>query len=510
MIAEAQPEYLYSAQDSQAFDRWLIDSLGVPGLLLMENAGAGATRYLLEVARSHLERVAVVGGVGQNGGDAWVVARHLLEQGVAAEVFVVGDPAAITGDAKTQFELMRKLGVEVRRFESFDAQFEPDSYSLLVDGLFGTGLSRPLQGVFAEAVLFMDACAEKIFSLDMPSGICASTGRILGTEAVRAHWTATFAGHKRGLFQHPGAAHAGQVRVVGIGAPPAGARFASARLFDEREARMYLRTLRLDAGFHKGRGGHVAVVGGAEGMTGAALLAGRAALRAGAGKVTIFTRSKATACAELMVRPLKDDLLSELERLSVNSLLLGPGIGRDTVAANVVEQVIDKWGGALTLDADALRLVARSADNLLGASASVVLTPHPGEAAELLRIDSVDVQADRFTAARQLCALGADAAILKGAYSVVAVDERWFELAQSKELVCSGDVPALAVPGSGDVLAGMVAALRAQLARPDELWKCVALATRWHAMAGARLPSVGTLAGEIAEALPAVIHPPTQ
>ncbi len=506
MLTEAHPTYLHTARDAKAFDEWVIESVGVPGLLLMENAGAGATRYLLEVAGEHLDRVAIVGGLGQNGGDAWVVARHLFERGIHADVFVVGDPAKISGDAKVQFELLTKLGIETKRFESFESEFEPDSYSLMVDGIFGTGLSRPPEGVFAEAVMFIDACAERVFSLDVPSGICASTGQMLGREAVRAHWTATFGAHKRGLHQQPGAAHAGETRLVPLGAPHAGARFASARVFDESEARLYLRMLRLEPGFHKGRGGHVAVVGGAEGMTGAAMLAGRAALRAGAGKATVFTRAAVSeGPAELMLRSIGDGLVDELERLGVTSLLLGPGLGRDADAAALTEEVVGRWKGALSLDADALIALGPKPNSLQSSSASIVITPHPGEAAHLLGTDVASVQADRFAAARALCELGVDVAILKGAYTVVAVAEPWFELAQARELVCSGDVPALAVPGSGDVLGGAIAALRGQFERSDDVWKCAALGVRWHSMAGAGRSHVGTLAGEIADALPRVL-----
>lgn len=486
----------------RAVDRHAVAVLGLPSLALMESAGAGATAALVERFAARLERVCVVGGTGQNGGDAWVVARQLLARGVTPRCVLVGDEAQVHGDAQLNLGVLRALGVRVEVVLTADASDALEAAladaTLVVDGLFGTGLSRPLEGLAAHAVARINSAEAPVVALDLPSGIDADTGAALGV-AVRAALTTTFAAHKRGLHQHPGVAHAGEVVLVSIGVP-AGA-LAPAQLVDRRDVAALVALRAEDA--HKGTAGHVVVFAGSPGHTGAAVLAGLGALRGGAGLVTLAPRAEARAAIdgkllELMSAALPADV-EDAARAAValcegkRAAVLGPGFGYADALARTLALSLPV---PCVLDADALTALGAEPELLRSASAQRVLTPHPGEAARLLGTSVSAVQSDRFAAAARLAERAGHLVVLKGARTLLATPD-------GQVRVCAEGTPALGVAGTGDVLAGAIAA---QLAGQSgtALLDAVTAAVVLHAVAGtlAARADRGLLAHEVADALP--------
>ena len=273
-----------------------MDELGIVSLVLMENAGRGATAAICEVFGDRLSRVVLVGGPGQNGGDAWVIARRLTLLGHRPLAVLVGEASRLRGDAHANWALLGDLGIETVEVAPEHAASIGEHLAdatLIVDGLFGTGLDRPIAGGYADAIAAMDGAVAPLVALDLPSGLDADTGAIFGI-APHAALTVTFAGHKRGLHQYPGVEHAGEVRVADIGIPIGSSPAAS--LWTRDDLGTLIAPRAGDA--HKGTNGHLLVIGGAPGKTGAAVLAGRAAFRAGAGLVTIGARADARAALE--------------------------------------------------------------------------------------------------------------------------------------------------------------------------------------------------------------------
>lgn len=497
---------LLGRDESRAIDAAAI-SAGVPGLVLMENAGRGAADVLASrMAGERLRAPLVVGGLGQNGGDAWVLARHLLVRGIRAEVALLGDPAKVTGDARTNLDALRGLGVDVQvlgageldRLEAMAARA-----SVIVDGIFGTGLDRAIEGFRADAIARLARAVAPSFALDLPSGIDADTGAVLGV-VLPAAITATFAAHKRGLHQHPGVDHAGDVVCVDIGVPAPSARAGTssqAVLLERGDLAALVPPRARDA--HKGSAGHVAVFAGSPGRTGAALLAGVGAMRAGAGLVTLAPRGPARAALDAKVVELMTTEIPEALEAGVAAALrecagrasgvLGPGLGLDATARAFATRVAVEAPIPLVIDADALTALATDPAALRQARAPRVLTPHPGEAGRLLAIGTAEVQAARYRAAEQLAARTGQVVVLKGARTIVASPGRL--------AVCPAGTPALGVAGTGDVLSGIVAAMLAAIEDPFDAACAAVLA---HAIAGelAAESDRGLLAHEVADAVP--------
>jgi hydroxyethylthiazole kinase-like uncharacterized protein yjeF len=376
---------------------------------------------------------------------------------------------------------------------------------LIVDGMFGTGLDRPVQGFQAEVIERLNRARGLRVALDIPSGIDANSGSVLGV-AVRAALTLTFAAHKRGLHQHPGAAHAGEMVCVSIGVPaPAPGRFDFGEPeYAALEAADVCQLLPLRAAdTHKGRGGHVLVVAGAPGRTGAAVLSGHAALRAGAGLVTLCPRAGARAALdakvlELMTSDMPADVEAAIahvveEMRTKQAAVIGPGLGTDPDGSQLAQRLALELQAPCVLDADALTAFRGQARALRKAAGPRVLTPHPAEAARLLGCDTEQVQSDRYRAALQLAAESGAVTVLKGARTLIATPA-------GKVRVCPLDVPALAVAGTGDVLTGIAAAVLTQRAAAE----AAACAVYLHAAAGAYAAAAdrGLLAHEVADAVP--------
>ena len=493
---------LFTREESRDVDRAAMDELGIVSLVLMENAGRGGTVAICEVFGDCLGRVVLVGGPGQNGGDAWVIARRLTLLGHRPLAVLVGDASRLRGDAQANWVLLSKLGVETLEVSPEHAASigeHLEDATLVVDGLFGTGLDRAITGGYADAIAAMDRAAAPLVALDLPSGLDADTGAIFGI-APHAALTVTFAGHKRGLHQFPGVEHAGEVRVADIGIPSRSSPAASLWTRDDLGALIAPRA----GDAHKGTNGHLLVIGGAPGKTGAAVLAGRAAFRAGAGLVTIGARADARAALEEKVIELMTTALpDEADQAAVLALcegkravVLGPGMGLDELGGTWARAVALHAPVPTVIDADGLTHIAENGlSSLKGAAAPRILTPHPGEAARLLGASTADVQANRYAAAEALAKKSGQVVILKGARSVIA---------GADELrVCAEGPPALGVAGTGDVLSGVVGALGMTLAPTDAAIAAALL----HALAGveASVGDRGLIASEVADAVPVVL-----
>jgi hydroxyethylthiazole kinase-like uncharacterized protein yjeF len=416
---------------------------------LMERAGLAAAEIARDAAGGSGKPVLVLAGPGNNGGDAFVVARHLKKWYHKVTVIYAGDEKKLSADAKAALSAWRKAGGTIA--SSMPAARE---WGLVVDGIFGIGLERNVGGDYAQWIAAINALPSPILALDVPSGLHSDSGRVMGC-AVRASHTVTFIGLKPGLLTLEGPDHCGEIhlRALGVGAPHYP---SSGRLIGHEMLGAALRPRRLNT--HKGDYGSVGVIGGDHGMVGAALLAARAALKAGAGRVYAGLLAQDAPAVdlgqpELMLRHAGD----VLKLTHLTCLAVGPGLGQRPDAGY--------WLGAaletplpLVLDADALNLIA--GDARLGALArgrkhDTVLTPHPAEAARLLGISTTKVQNDRLGAALALARHWNSLVVLKGAGSICAApDGSW-------RINTSGN-PGLASGGMGDVLTGLVAALIAQ------------------------------------------------
>lgn len=490
-----------SRAEMRAFDARAIAS-GVPGVVLMENAGRGAADVVegeLLGGKAAGARVVVVAGTGNNGGDGFVVARHLLARGATVDVVVIGDPSRVGGDAKSNLDALVGIGGAVREMGDGAAlaslPLALRGADVVVDALFGTGLDREVGGLQAVAIAAMNAARARVVALDLPSGLDADTGVALGA-AVEAKRTVTFGHYKLGLLTPGGARAAGIVHVADIGVPPLVER-AAAELVEASDVASWIVPRARDA--HKNTAGHVAVVAGSPGKTGAARMVARAALRAGAGLVTIATWPESAAAVEAGA---VEAMTARIDRASVASsvgaalegkrvAVVGPGLGLDADARAVVDRAL-AFDGALVLDADALTHVAALPS---WARADAILTPHPGECARLLGVTSAVVERDRFAAARSLASRTGAIVLLKGAYTLVASPD-------GRVAINPTGNAALATGGSGDVLAGIVGALACSL--PPFEAACAAAfihglaADAWSADNGDR----GLLASEIADLVP--------
>ncbi|MGH8617109.1 MAG: NAD(P)H-hydrate dehydratase [Burkholderiales bacterium] len=425
-----------------------------PPAPLMERAGLAAAECARRLAGERGEPVLILAGPGNNGGDAFVAARHLKSWFFDVTVVFAGDAATLPADAKAAFAAWREAGGACVTAIPADRR-----WALAVDGLFGIGLARPLKGPYAALIARFNALTCPRLALDIPSGLEADTGRVLGC-AARATHTLTFIGLKAGLLTLDGPDHCGAVDVAALDLDPSQPQAPGARL-DAALLNGLLPTRARNS--HKGDFGSVAILGGARGMRGAALLAGRAALLTGAGRVHVGVLDDDDPAAdplqpELMLRPAYD--LPQLGQLTC--IAAGPGLGMGPDAAIALDAAIAR-DLPLVLDADALNLVAYDKARLAAVAqrgAPTLATPHPAEAARLLGVATRDVQADRIAAAGKLATLLNAHVVLKGAGSVCASpDGRW-------AINASGN-PGMAAAGMGDVLTGITVALLAQGAAPD-------------------------------------------
>jgi NAD(P)H-hydrate epimerase len=498
-----------SAAEMREVDRRCIQEIGLPGAVLMELAGRAAAEEAEALLPPGGGRVGVLCGQGNNGGDGLVAARHLRHAGHPVEVLLLARPEDLRGDARLEFDILARLGHPVRSLTE-PAELEalhPGGCTVWLDAVFGTGLTRPVEGLFAAALQALERArlaGARIVAVDIPSGVSADSGQVLGL-AVRAERTVTFGSPKRGHLLHPGAELTGELVVVDLGFPPAllpSAPGATWLLTDE-DLTPYL--ARRAPAAHKGDFGHLVVVAGSADRPGAAGLCCLGAVRGGAGLVSLAAppgvlRQVLVGPAEAMGIPAADvhGLLAACQGKS--ALALGPGLGQAPETAEAVLRLALEAPIPAVLDADGLNLLAGRLAELARAAGPRVLTPHPGEAARLLGRTSAEVQADRLGAVRELARLGRAVVVLKGAISAVAEPDG------TVYLVPTGN-PGMATGGSGDVLTGLLGALLAQgLAASEAACLGAFLHGRAGDLASLALGQRGLAAGDIAAHLPAAMR----
>ena len=506
-----------SAAQMKAVDRAAIDKLGLPGLVLMENAGRGVAEIIArEKPRLSALDVRVVCGAGQNGGDGFVVARHLLDRGAQVQVFLAMPREKMTGDAAVFSRVFEALpGALVR-----DASFEEDATTwraylagadVIVDAVFGTGLRSDVTGPPAAAIRAMNAIDCLRVAVDIPSGMDADTGAVRGVALV-AHVTATMGCRKLGLVLDPDAP-VGRVEVVDLGVPPDAtveAAKAEGPLCYWLERAGVARLLpRPGPGAYKGTAGHVLVIAGSAGKTGAALLAARAALRTGAGLATVATTAAGQAAldakvvAEMTASYADGDDADEASYSRILALAgrmkaaaLGPGIPPGPGMAALVRRLVAELPIPLVVDAEALTLLAEDVGPVVSsARAARILTPHPGEMARLCGLPTAEIMKDRLGHARRLAERSRAVVVLKGARTVIACPDGTAHINPTAN-------SALGTAGSGDVLTGVIASLLTQgLAAPDAACAGVFVHGESAEIAIQTLGSHNLMAGDLPDAI---------
>lgn len=454
--SERLPAALYTAAQVRALDRQAIERFGIPGAELMARAGAAAFD-LLRRRWPEARRLCVLTGTGNNGGDGFVIARLAAEAGLEVSVLQLGDRARIAGDARLHADRWAEMGRPWLDFERL-----PGEADVLVDAMLGTGLERPLTGQFRAAVEAVNAHRAPVLAVDIPTGLDADRGVVLGA-AVEARATISFIGLKRGMFTGAAVDCCGEIFFEALAVPAAiyASQILSARRVDWAQQRTRIGPRRRSA--HKGDFGHVLVVGGDHGYGGAACLSGQAALRSGAGLVSLVTRKRhvggmLAAAPELMVHGARKGAVPEHLIQRSNALVLGPGLGRRRWGRRLFRQ-LQTYEGPLVLDADGLNLLAGASGERRD---NWVLTPHPGEAARLLGVDVAEIEADRFAAVERLQQRFGGTVVLKGAGTLVLGP------GNRPVAVCSDGNPGMASGGMGDVLSGVIGGLLAQGWIPEE------------------------------------------
>jgi hydroxyethylthiazole kinase-like uncharacterized protein yjeF len=465
---------LNAAQMREA-DRCTIDDVGISSLVLMENAGRQVVAAIEAAYESQLdERIGILCGKGNNGGDGFVVARTLIQRGVDATVFVIGTVADVRGDARTNLDILGRLGVpvvEVADEQTWELHFsEISQCSLLVDAMFGTGLTSALAGMMETVAADINAADIPVVSIDLPSGMSADTPHLVG-DCIEASMTVTLAAPKLPLVLLPGEPYAGDVVVADIGIPPdvlEGLDGPRIDLLTPEHVRGLIEPRAAES--HKGDFGRVTIVAGSRGKSGAAHLAAVGALRSGAGLVTVATPAACQAILASMTPEVMTEALAEssdgtvvdaaLETvlaLQHDVIACGPGLGRGPAVAEFVRGLLDRAAVPLILDADALTVLADDPAALEGRDERVVIiTPHPGEMARLIGVSVDDVLANRLQVAADFAATRRVYVVLKGHRTIIATPE-------GRVFINPTGNAGMATGGTGDVLTGMIAAWLAQL-----------------------------------------------
>ncbi|MCS1352144.1 NAD(P)H-hydrate dehydratase [Mechercharimyces sp. CAU 1602] len=478
--------YVVTAQEMREIDRLSSAAFSIPGVVLMERAGLAVSQAVQE--RYTDGRVLILAGGGNNGGDGFVTARHLQQAGWDVQVWIVGSRARMSADTTTFLEACEALDIPI-------GWYEEEKHSLflqalatvdgVVDALLGTGLSGEVRPSTARVISAInEAGLNWVVAVDVPSGVDVDRGKSHPV-CIHADLTITFAFPKWGHYLFPTARYCGEIIVADIGIPTEVVRLCEPEV-KVNHPHLWQQALRQREKWgHKGTYGHVLIVGGAQGMVGAAEMAGIGALRSGAGKVTLAVPAwaeqvMASKVTEAMVWAWPDNrgkftivpTATELKQRDITAIAVGPGLGRFSTEGEWLRTLLQQAEVPLVLDADALNILSLDPDWLCDAQ-DVVLTPHPGEMARLLGISIAEVEAARHQVARDFALRYGVTVVLKGTYTIIAYPD-------GKQVVNPTGNPALAKGGSGDILTGMIGAL---LARSLPLQQAVAMSVYLHGKA---------------------------
>ncbi len=482
-VLQRIPVDLYSAESSRQIDRNAIARCNIAGYSLMSRAG-NAVFDLIQQHYALAKRMLVCCGAGNNAGDGYVVARLAIQAGMDVHVVSMVDPRDLKGDAQQAYQDWKSLGRQPARFD----EQQLDHYDLVIDALLGTGLQRPVTGDWLKLIEQINAHPVPVIAVDVPSGLNADSGSIMG-EAIRAQMTVSFIAMKKGLLTNDAADCCGELYFAGLDVPEEAfeAVPVAARLLHWDDQQRHLRARPRNS--HKGRFGHLLLVGGDHGMAGAIRLAAEAALRSGCGMVSVCSReAHRTAILagrpEIMMWSVEQDIPEHLLE-QASAIVIGPGLGQGDWGRRLLQQVLDAEPPKL-IDADGLNLLSTQQ----AARNDWILTPHPGEAARLLDEPAQQVQQDRYAAAQRLQKRYGGTSVLKGCGTII-------QAPQQVPSVCAYGNPGMATAGMGDVLSGIIGSLLAQgYAAP----LAAELGVVVHARAGdlaARDGELGLLAGDL-------------
>lgn len=520
ILTTSQVRSLEASWISNCHDEW--------GLVLMEQAGLGATRAFLDIFEGLPALITVLCGRGNNGGDGLVLARHLLRSGAVVQVFMVAAPGLpdkfFSRENVINRRILEKLGVEINYIVEDDLDPVSDAMeasAIIVDALLGTGLDRPVEGLHSEIIRLINDSGRTVFSVDVPSGLNSDTGQIMGT-AVQASATVTFGGLKPGLLVYPGVGLAGEIRAVDIGLP------APEDLSDDlRDNLPQLQKQKLwlsiaggvveelperAADSHKGTFGQVLLVSGSAGMSGASMLAAKSSLRTGAGLAVLATPKSLVkhlppeeiiykgvdeTQEETIARSALEQILREMERAQV--MVIGPGLSSNEETVSLVHDLVKHVRIPCVIDADGLNALAQDTDVLSMTEGGFIFTPHPKELSRLLDRPVSEVQSDRIRAAQEAAKKFSSVVVLKGARTIVAhPDGNTF-------IIPTGN-SGMATAGAGDVLTGVIAGL---LAQGVEAFNAAVAGAYIHGAAGDAAAEDfgedGIMSGDIIDYVPIVI-----
>jgi NAD(P)H-hydrate epimerase len=466
--------YIVTAQQMKKMDRLTIESFGIPGIVLMESAGRGAVDILLRhFSDIRCMDVGIAAGRGNNGGDGFVIARCLASAHVPVAVYLLSEESRVRGDAAENLKLLHHMKIpvyevpDIGTFESLQSRM--NHCNLWVDAMLGTGLTSEVRGLYRKMIAFLNALEKPVMAVDIPSGLDSDTGKPRGS-CIKATVTVTFGLPKIGHVVLPGPEFVGKLEVVDIGIPRV--------VVDQIRPKHHLLTREMINPWfqaralqsHKGTTGHLLVIGGSPGKTGAAIMTSRAAMRMGAGLVTLgipksLNMAMELQLTEVMTEPLPENAdqtlgLSTYERIvkllkDKKGLAIGPGLGTTRPTQNLVRRLIQKSPVPVIIDADALNALAGHLAFLKDLEVPIVMTPHPGEMARLIEKTPSQVQQDRIRQARRFATTHKVYLVLKGARSVIAYPD-------GTVLINPTGNPGMASGGMGDVLTGMISGLIVQ------------------------------------------------
>jgi hydroxyethylthiazole kinase-like uncharacterized protein yjeF len=513
---------IVTAEEMRIIDRKTIEGYGIPSAVLMERAGLAVTSMIKQVFSPR--KVIIISGSGNNGGDALVVARNLYNEGWDVKAFLTVKPEDLKGDALLQYRVANKLGLKIYPVNDFLTQHSSliTRHCIIVDALLGTGLSKNVTGLLSEVISLINRSNVPIISVDIPSGISSDNGQIMG-EAVRADYTVTFGLPKRGHLLYPGAQHSGKLFIEDIGFPEE--LLNSEKLHIELLMKDKISTLipQRPRYSHKGNYGHVLIVAGSKGKTGAAIMAAKACLRSGAGLVTLgipksladIFQSRVTEEMTLILPDKGDGTLSQrafrvilnfLNEKRATTLAIGPGISVSDDTKKLMDTLIKTSTTPMVIDADGINSLKGERAIFLKSKAPIILTPHIGEMAGLLgkqkgvTVKSQDIERNRIDVAVSFTKETGTVLVLKGVPTIIAEPD-------GKAYINSTGNPGMASAGTGDVLTGMISGFLSQGLSPVQ---ASILGVYMHGFAGdsaaAEKGEHSLIATDIIEKVPFAFH----
>lgn len=467
---------ILSVKESREIDNYTINNIGIPGIVLMENAGLSVFQMIDDyIELDKINKILIISGKGNNGGDGFVVARHFFAAGKDVSVILLGKYGELKGDALTEFNIIRNLGLKIKEFKGIEQiKKEIKDADVVIDGIFGTGFKGKPDKTISDIIRILNSSGKSVFSIDIPSCVDGDNGNVSDV-AVKAVATCTMGFIKKGMLFYPGRDYAGEIYVGDIGIPPKVAELFSIKteLLDNEYVRKIL-PIRFPYS-HKGTYGKVIVFAGSPGLTGAATLTSKSALRAGAGLVYLampksLTFLYETKLTEVVKIPIEDNngfykYSSAIKDMTkdMDVLIIGPGIGKNDSVADFVKKIIREYNGPIVIDADGINNI--TTDDLKYSNGKWILTPHPGEFSRLTGMNITDIENNRLDVSIQFATEYNVILVLKGVPTVIATSD-------GKAFVNSTGNSGLSSGGSGDVLTGLIGGFLAQGINPENAAIC--------------------------------------